>query len=377
MRFISNVCPGTDPRSRDMRSLLIVANLGLLVLLSLTPVPASAQAPTDEAISGHDPMALTEEMKAWAHGEVTATDSDLAQAQQLLRALQELVVKYQIGQTGTAADVFETQQFNCVSFSFLFVGLSRYLGLDTHFLRAVDNRGVVSEGELRVVSKHMSAGIQDAGRSRVLEFRFIRPAALSRFERLSDERAKALYLSNLGAESLQGGDPAAAIALFERALQTDAGLPEIWVNLGVAQKQAGDVDSAEKSYRHALTLDPKDVPAYLNLASLLWQQDQADASDQLLELLSKAKVRDPYACLVLGDYARREERLEDAERFYRRAVRLDRTSPEAQAALGLILARTGRSGEAKRRLKQAFKLDSENARVLELARRLQDPGTVD
>ncbi len=343
--------------------------LGFSILLPLAQLSATATASTTEATS-EDPLALTEEMKAWARRAVLAAGSDFQRAQQLLEALHRLGLQYRSGQTGTAADVFATKQYNCVSFTFLFVALSRSLGLRSQFLRTEVEREVARAGELRVMAKHMSAGLWEGERSGVLDFGFLREAATSRFVPLSDERAKALYFSNLGVESLQGGTPNQAIAQFERAQQLDASLPEIWVNLGVAQRRAGKAAAAERSYRQALALDANNAGAYLNLASLLWAQGRPDASDHLLDLLAKAEVRDPYASLVLGDQARREGRLEDAERFYRRALSTDRRSVEARAALGLVLAETGRARQAKRRLKQALRIDPQNPRVLELAREL-------
>ncbi len=345
--------------------------LGLSALLPLAPLSATTPAPPSEATPEDDPLALTDEMKAWARRAVPAAGSDLQRVQRLLEALRGLELQYRSGQTGTAADVFATKRFNCVSFSFLFVGLSRSLGLRTHFLRAEDERDFARVGELRVVARHMSAGFHEGGRRHILDFHFLREAATSRFVPLSDQRAKALYFSNLGVESLQGGAPNEAIAHFERALQLDAGLPEIWVNLGVAQRRAGDPAAAERSYRQALTLDSNDAGAYLNLASLLWDQGRPDACDHLLDLLSQTRVRDPYASLVLGDQARREGRLEDAERFYRRSISTDRRSAEARAALGLVLAETGRSRQANRRLEQALRIDPANPRALVLARVLE------
>jgi tetratricopeptide (TPR) repeat protein len=351
-----------NPRDRPTR--YRAAQLAISIALHLVAAAAGQEA------SYPDPLYITEEMKEWIDREVVLRHSDSQRADGLMAAIGSLDLRYEVGRTGTAAEVFATREFNCVSFSFLFVGLSRHLGLRTFFLRAIDNPGFTKEGELVVVSEHMTAGMKHGVHTRVLEFQLLPDPTINRFERLSDQQAVALYYSNLGAERLIAGEPESAASLFEEAVKKESGFPELWVNLGVARRRFGDFEGAEKAYLRALQVDPNDSRAYLNLASLMWRLGRPNATDRLLRLVARGNPQSPYAYLVLGDHAMRGKRLEDAERFFRRAIRKDRSSGEARAALGLLLLEKGETTKAAKQLTKAQKRDREHARTQRLARAL-------
>ena len=357
--------------SLDHPARLRVSRFAIALALLIGVAAAGEQTPP------LDPLHINDEMKSWIDARVFALHSDSYRAHSLMTALNSLNLQYQLGRTGTAADVFSSRKFNCVSFSFLFVGLSRHIGLKTHFLRAIDDPGYTQEGELVVVNEHMTAGVSDGARSRILEFQFLPDPSTHRFRRLTDQQAIALYYSNLGAEKLFEDKPAAAATLFEIAIEKQGDLSEIWVNLGVARRRAGQHEAAEAAYLKALELDPSDSRAYLNLASLMWRLGQENATDRLLHLLEQGDPEDPYAYLVLGDHALRGRRIQDAERFYRRAVRKDRRSGEARAAWGMALLEQGETRKAGKQLRKAQKRDPEHARTVRLARTLELTGDSD
>jgi Flp pilus assembly protein TadD len=58
-------------------------------------------------------------------------------------------------------------------------------------------------------------------------------------------------------------------------------------------------------------------------------------------------------------------------RVYRRAVRLDPTQAESEAALGHWALAAGKTREAQKHLRKAQQIDPKNARVDDLAKRLQ------
>lgn len=320
------------------------------------------------------PFIATEEMKRWVAQEVPEASQQETQLTWLLQALlnrSTAPLTYVAGHTGTAIEVFETGTANCLGFSQLFVALARELGLSVYLLRVSDLQSFEREGDLIVASAHITAAFGTPDRRRILDFAE-RPVQAYRWvEEISDLTAVALFYSNRGAEELREGRTGSGLELLRVAVQLDPELAEAWINLGVAQRRAGDLVSAESSYRKALEVDPSTVTAYQNLSALLRMVGREHEAAELLALVDRAGNRNPFSYLALGDLSLRLGRLEEAGRFYRRAVRLDPNQAESQAALGHWALAAGKPREAQRLLRKAQQIDPKNARVDDLARRLQ------
>ena len=87
------------------------------------------------------------------------------------------------------------------------------------------------------------------------------------------------HLGNL----LRKGDPAAAEAAFQRAVDLDPRQADARANLGgmIARRNPA---AAEALYRQALAADPTHADALNNLATLLARQGDLDAAIDLLEI---------------------------------------------------------------------------------------------
>ena len=83
------------------------------------------------------------------------------------------------------------------------------------------------------------------------------------------EREDPEALRAVADRELAARDPAAAVALLERAVALDPGFADAWFNLGVAREAAGDVGGAEAALRRAARLEPLAWDARLNLAGVL------------------------------------------------------------------------------------------------------------
>jgi tetratricopeptide (TPR) repeat protein len=68
---------------------------------------------------------------------------------------------------------------------------------------------------------------------------------------------------------LEEDDPAAAMAAYRRALESDAGLPDAHLNLGRLLHERGETAAAERHYRLALAAQPEDPTAAYNLGVVL------------------------------------------------------------------------------------------------------------
>lgn len=325
------------------------------------------------------PFEITDEMRAWARAQIPDGTPEQERLDMLLAAMLDparLQLRYEAGRTVTAQEAFKDRKANCLAFTSLFVGMARELGLPVYYLDVEDVERFEKEGDLMVVSGHVSAGFSiGGGKVKILDFSPSGMPAYRRVYRVSDLRAVALYYSNRGAEALRTGSAAEALTWLRKAVEIDPGFGGGWVNLGVALRRAGDTPGAEAAYRRALEADPQTGSAYSNLASLLRARGQDAEAERLLAIAANVDRRNPFSYIALGDLSLAHGRLEEARRFYRQAFRLNQQDAEVCAALGMVALAAGDPGEARKWLRRAESMDRENGRVRQLGDRLAGPAT--
>lgn len=319
------------------------------------------------------PYELTDEMRRWVHQIVpdeTALDKRLEVLLDGLLDSGKLKVQYEARYTATAEEVFRTRRANCLAFTSLFVGMAREIGVPAFFLEVDDIERFEKEGDLVVVSGHVSAGFGGSPKLKILDFSANAQPNYRRVRQISDIRAIALFHSNRGGELLRTGRHEEALPWLTKAVAIDPDLSGAWINYGVALRRNGDPAGAEKAYRTALEVDPEAVSAYQNLAALLRHQGNDQEAEDLLAISSRLGSRNPFIYLALGDVSMAHGRLDEARRFYKRAIRLYRDSAEPYAAMGLASLAGGDAEEAQRWLRKAVAIDQENLRVKLLVARL-------
>jgi Flp pilus assembly protein TadD len=319
------------------------------------------------------PYELTPEMKEWVHRMVPEGPPPEDRLQLLLKALLDpkgLNLTYEAHVTGTAEEAFARHRANCLAFTNLFVGMAREVGVPVFYLDVDDIQKFEKEGDLVVVSGHISAGYGNGRETRILDFSAAPVANYRGIRQISDQTAVALYYSNRGGELLRGGKQSEALTWLRVAVALDPDLARGWINLGVALRRTGDAGGAEAAYRKALELDPEAVSAYENLASLLRLRGRPQEAEELVALTGKLGSRNPYNLLNLGDLSLAHGRLDEAHRFYRRALRLYGGNAEPYAALGIWANASGKAREARKWFKKAIALDAGNDRVRLLAAQL-------
>jgi tetratricopeptide (TPR) repeat protein len=322
------------------------------------------------------PFELSDEMRAWVHGKVPDAGSPEQRLEQLLIAIVDpsgLGLTYETGRTNTAREAFATRKANCLGFTSLFVGMARELGIPAFYLCVDDVERFERDGDLMVISGHVSAGFGMGGeRIKILEFVNAPKVEYRHIRKLSDLTSISLYHSNHGAELLRAGRTDEALPWLRKAAEIDPELSDAWINLGVGKRRAGDLDGAEAAYRRALEINPEAASAYQNLAAVLDLRGRKKEAGELMSLASRASAQNPFSYLALGDLSLTQGRVDEARRFYRRAMWLNREDAEPYAALGLAALAGGDRAEAKKWLRKAAAKDQKNERVRRLESRLAE-----
>ena len=318
--------------------------------------------------------ALDQEMLAWLDDRVGKRDGSYDRLMRLIVALNDpyaIDLEYKTGYTGTAREVFASGTYNCLSYSHLFLGMARELGIDVHYMSVDWIRRFRQQGDVVLVSGHVTIGYGAGLDQKILHFNVGDDINYRTARVISDLTAAALHYSNRGAELIQSGDLEAATQALETSRRLDPSLPDPWVNLGVVRRRQGDLEGAEEAYLQAIELDVEFVPAYRNLATVYDLQGEEDAVLHTLEILDQRGNRNPYAYLALGDEKRKRGDLDEAERLYRRALKLSLNRSDPLAALGLIALARGDRERAQEWLDRAAADDLLSPRVFELRTSLE------
>lgn len=215
-----------------------------------------------------DPLALTPEMQAWVAETAPRDGPPELRWRHLGRALtrsRDFVETPLV--TTTAGEAFGSGRGNCVAFAHLAVALAREAGVDAYFVLVEENTRTLRRGDLRVAQGHLAAAFGEGGGAVVLDLGGLHRDD-GRTRRISDRTARAIFLSNQGAERLLAGAPGAASLYLRAAVHEDADLAWAWANLGVAERRAGRPGLAVLAYRQALALAPELATARHNLAFL-------------------------------------------------------------------------------------------------------------
>ncbi len=190
---------------------------------------------------------------------------------------------------------------------------------------------------LREAARRQQEGELEAARglcARVLARNPDHTEALERlagvFAALGQKHEAAACLERLGQLRGDGGDWAAACALFERALQLQPDYESARYNLGLARHASGDLAAAEQIFRQLVARHPDAAPAHNSLGRVLENQDRFDEA---------------YTC-------------------FQRALQLQPDFPDAHANLGALLHASGCFDEAEAGFDQALRIDPQHQEAL-------------
>lgn len=319
------------------------------------------------------PLALTEAMQAWVEENVANHPEAGERMRLLLRSLlssKGLGMTYSTGFTGTAHEVFEAREGNCLGFTQMFVVMGREVGVDVYYLAVDRLTRYRKQDDLIIVSDHVTAAFNDGSERRILEFSLAGEFDYRGARQMTDIEALGLYYSNRGAEEIQNRRVREGHELLETAVTLAPKMAQAWVNLGVAHRRLGREAEAEAAYRRAIEIDEAQLSAYHNLVGLYRLQGKQHPAREILRLLDRRDNRNPFIYLQLGDMSAERGHRDEARSFYKRAVRLGTEHAETWAALGLWYLEAGDARRANRLLTRAERRDPEEERTVRLRERL-------
>ncbi len=341
--------------------------LTLLLVLCLRPA-AIVPAPTDE-----DPLKINDEMKEFLDRNIDRSADSVEQLRTLVRKVfqQNALSFTYVPETRTAIETFTKRGGNCVSFTFLFLGLARQLGLDARF-REVDIVPTWSQvGNIIAVSGHVNAAVFIGGQIYLVDL-FPRVDRIDIQGRVvPDVRAVAHFFSNKGVDQLTNGHTDAAILYFRKALESDPTTPFVWANLGVAHAFSGALEEAERSYLKALQLNPSEMVAMSNLAVVYERMGRSKEARSYQARVRKFNQKNPYYHFNLGLQDYQSGAYKESIEHFKAAVKLKHVEHNFYLALAKSYMQLGETDKVSDSLKQAARYAPDLAWKVRYTEKLQ------
>ena len=197
--------------------------------------------------------------------------------------------------TRTAQDTFRDQRGNCLSFTNMFVAMSRYLGLDTKFQEVIVPPNWSVSGQTFVYNLHVNVLVDLISHAdQMVDFN--QYDVRTQYDRriVSDNRARAHYFNNMGVERMLEGDTSLALASYRESIRVDSSFSPAWVNLGILYNREGYPNHAEAAYLKALDVGRSYQVTMNNLATLYQQEGLTVIAAQYRSKVKSHRMKNPY-----------------------------------------------------------------------------------
>lgn len=315
------------------------------------------------------PFQISEEMEAWAEDKLRGFRGQSPEFQ--LEVLQrsffdkgEFEFEYDVVRTLTAEEAFAARHGNCMSFTSLFVALSRSLDIQTYLMSVRRQPEVIKDAGLVVVNRHVVAGYKAPNKVHLFDF-YVTDSQPHITQRVLDDlEASSIYHTNIGGAAIRAGDLDEAVRNLEMAVVLAPRWAPAWVNLGVARTRLGDTEGALTALYRALEVEPGNSSALVNLAKIYREKDRNEEADAALRAAAES-TRNPFTLIAMADIEMVRGDLEEARQYLRRARWWYGKEPEVYDALARLARLENDSEKADKHVKRASELRAQAQREAE------------
>lgn len=281
-----------------------------------------------------------------------------------LQAGGRLRLAYDASSTRNAAEAFEARAGNCLSLALMTAALAREMGLEATLQSVQGEESYTRLGDLVFASGHVNLLLArplnphshlavDADRELTVDFLPGRSLRGQRVQRISDAAAKAMYLNNRAAETLEQGLGTDAYWFARAAVLQDPGYLPAVNTLGVVYLRHGHLVAAERAFRAVLDQAPRHVSAMANLVQTLGREGrQAEAHTWALRLQA-LQPHPPFQLLDQGRAAFAAGDVNQARELFTAELRQQPHQPEVHFWLAVAHQRLGQGALAEAHLVQA------------------------
>lgn len=319
---------------------------------------------------------MSDEMKLFADTYVRRKGSSGQRIQEIYNAINDpsRKIEYKADAHYTAAQAFEMAQANCLSYSALFISMSRYMNLRVSF-QEVDLPPSWSLGEKDLLLRFRHVNIVTrlaAGRKKVIDFRMDRFSHFYPSREISDLDALSLQFNNLAVDAMFEDDWPTVFKYLHSAIKADPEKVVAWGNLGLALRRNNRLGLAERAYLKALSLDRRDYSVMSNLANLYRMTGRPEEAKVLSDKSTSHRKRNPYYHFANAQRNFRKKQYEKALANIAVAQRLKEREGNFAQLKAIIFWEQGLRQEAIVVMEQAFKWETVSRTSELIDKRLKD-----
>jgi hypothetical protein len=357
---------------RALWKLLVVsAGLALTACATTTAPPATVPAelfddrlfgaPT-EPVGAHDIFAMTDEMRRFALGDMSALVRKHGPQGALVESLYHsgrLKLEYDTAVTRNAAQAFEARSGNCLSLVILTAAFAKELGLQVRYQSAYVDEAWSRKGSLLLVSGHVNVTLgrrlADHGVNpfpQALTIDFLPPATLRNLKTIEipESLVVAMFLNNRAVEALVHDRLDDAYAWVRESVRTDPGFLAAQNTLGVVYFRRGALAQAATVFDYVLQRDSAHTGALANLAEVAQQQGRIADAARLRARLAQLEAVPPLHFYNQGLAAMQREDYRAARDLFAKETARGDAAAEVHYWLGVAHYRLGEVAQASREL---------------------------
>ena len=187
-------------------------------------------------------------------------------------------MKYSATADLTAKNAFQSKKANCLTFTNLFISLSRSLEIRSVYVDILQIERTFEENNVIINNGHVCAGLNDGGQFYLLDFAPFPQRDYRIYKKTNDLEAIANYYNNIGYRKSHHRDSNLKQALKSYSIALEIKPDFLRALNRVTLAQLGDKSGAKELYLKALSIDS-------NMPEILWNLGGIYFSEKNIGLL--------------------------------------------------------------------------------------------
>lgn len=207
---------------------------------------------------------------------------------------------YSAAETFSAKDTFSNKRGNCLSFTNLFIALSREAGLRVQFQLVDVPPSWQSESNYVLRNLHINAIVLGSARRSSnrgafsVDFNHVQTDPEYAHRTIDDSEARSLFLSNIGVGHLLEDELEQGFVYLRESIKNAPENADHWINLAAFYATSQAHQEAIHAYHRALELKPRSRSALAGLGRVHARLGESRKAQQYQRLARRYRDRNPY-----------------------------------------------------------------------------------
>lgn len=292
----------------------------------------------------------------------------VARLKSVLKALADQAYfsdSYVADATQTAGKTFAEKRGNCLSYTAMFVVLSRLAGLEVSFQVVNMPPAWTAGSDYLVRSTHINAVADDIRMSHnerldlTVDFNSVTDTERYSARQITDAYANSLFLANLGVQQLQAGNNLEGFRYLRAGIELEPNNIDLWVNLAAFYATHQAPKQAQAAYLKALRIDPSSRAVHAGLSRTYKKLQRPQLAQQHMDLARHYQAKNPYYHFSIAQRALHQADYAYALVAVNRALELSSANGSFHYLKAITLQHLGDPNGAQRSLNKAQRLGTD------------------